>query len=270
MRGSRLVLQVQLTNPGAVLLEGTTQLIAEGGVFTFKDLSISTATPEGGAAYVLRFDLVDSQGITGISSSGFFVSIGPAVQLIVVSGVSFGTSGLPFLAQPCVSLLDAGDNLILSERSVSAALVVAGLETVKESLTGSTKVLSSGGRASFTDLRLNGAVPGREYRLKFSSDGLEALTSTFLGAAGPAVLAEMVVQPPTSTLGGHPFALAPIVRLTDAGGTPAEDGTTVTLHLSNDASNVAVLRGGVAHTEGGLATFRDVVVVCQAPFACAL
>jgi hypothetical protein len=138
------------------------------GVAAFTSLTL------GGSAgtYTLRFA---ADGLTAVdATTGVALGAGAATQLALVSGPPpTVNSGVPFLSQPVVEIRDADGNRVAnSTTAITATIANASGGTV--TLFGTPTVTANNGRATFTNLGVNGAG---SFRLGFSATGLQPVTT---------------------------------------------------------------------------------------------
>lgn len=116
----------------------------------------------------------------------------------------------------------------------SSASVTVGLGGGSGTLAGSLTVAAVNGVATFTDLRLTSAGTG--FRLVASAQGLTSATSTpfDIVAGGAAAMAIFAGNAQTGVVGSA-LAIAPAVKLLDAGGNPVA-GVAVTFTAANGGS----------------------------------
>ena len=123
-------------NPTAATLSGTTSVSAVAGIATFSDIRVNLA-----GSYTL---LATSAGLTSSTSPGFDVTIGPASQIIVVSGGGQTAPSGATLTPIVVQVSDAGTNGVAGKNMTFA--VTSGGGTI----TPGTAVGDGQGRATFT------------------------------------------------------------------------------------------------------------------------
>lgn len=239
---------------GAGNLMGTNTANTTGGVATFTNLRIDGVV----GARTLAFS---APGLTGVSSGSFTVTAGDAAALAInTEPSSSATAGVAFAQQPVIGLRDAFGNVVTTPNvPVTAAITAGGAGALMGTLSRTT----SGGIASFTDLRIDGVVGSRT--LDFSSGSLTPATSTaIVVGAGTASLVQTFM--PTSApvaaasysygtgLPAAPVGDPPQVRVTDAFGNPVA-GVGITwspLSASNGATLVPGA-GGATTSAAGLA-----------------
>ena len=205
------------SGPAGAVLSGTTAVAAVAGVATFSDLRIDRS----GSAYTL---VATSPGLAPVTSSSFVVTAGPAAKLVITTPPgTTAQSGVPLSPQPVVRIQDAAGNNVSQGGTVITAAIASGGGTLGGTLTPST---NSSGVASFTDLKITGAVGTRA--LRFTSPGLTAVTSSAINlTAGPASTMDVNAGNGQSAAAGTAVAVAPSVIVRDASGNPVS-GVAVT------------------------------------------
>ena len=123
-------------NPTGATLSGTTSVSAVAGIATFPDIRVDHA-----GSYTL---VASSTGLTASTSPGFDVIVGPAAQILVVSGGGQTAPSGATLTPIVVQVSDAGTNGVAGKNMSFA--VTSGGGTV----TPTTAVGDGQGRASFT------------------------------------------------------------------------------------------------------------------------
>ncbi|MDB6026152.1 MAG: hypothetical protein JWM68_2375, partial [Verrucomicrobiales bacterium] len=162
---------------GTGALVGTVDVTAVNGVATFTDISFNS---------VQTISLVfSSAGLTNATSGDVVVSAAPADRLVFTTQPAGGYAGSAFLTQPVLVTRDQfGNNSSVGLASNQVVTVV--LTSGTGALIGTTNIDISTGTASFTDLGVNAAGPGKV--ITASSAGLtNALSGTFtIGGVDPA------------------------------------------------------------------------------------
>ena len=248
------VIVTAVVGTGVGTLMGTNTATTTGGVATFTDLRIDGVT----GARTLAFS---ATGLTGVSSASFTVTAGDAAALAInTEPSSSATAGTAFAQQPVIGLRDAWGNVASTPNvSVTASITTGGAGTLMGTLSRTTV----GGVATFTDLRIDGAVGSRT--LDFTSGSLTPATSTtvVVGAGTASVVQSyMPTSAPVAAasysygtgLPAGPVNDPPQVRVTDAFGNPVA-GVGITwspLSASNGATLVPGA-GGATTSAAGLA-----------------
>jgi hypothetical protein len=187
-------------NPGAGTLGGTLTQNAVNGIATFPDLTIDKI----GAGYTL---VASSAGLTGVTSSAFSITLGPAASLAFFTQPSGGVSAAPFATQPRVEVLDAGGNRRTTGGGSGASIalaIVPGSGTAGAVLTCVPNPLTAvAGLATFVGCRID--LAGTDYRLRATAPGLTGADSDpfditpanrqpTVNAGGPYTVAEGTAQ----------------------------------------------------------------------------
>jgi hypothetical protein len=139
-------------------LSGTTARTPSSGVVRFTELGLNGQVGQ----YTLTFS---STGLADITQT-ITLTHGAAVKLEIASSADTARSGIDFVAQPVVHVLDFDDNLVTTGdgSSVTVTAALFGEDPSEITLSGeagSRQALASGGIATFTTLRLTGDVgPG--------------------------------------------------------------------------------------------------------------
>ncbi len=163
-----------LASGSAGVLQGTTSATSVNGVATFSNLRI------GSTAGSVQVQFA-STGLTSATSGA--VTVNQVVrQLAIVT-----QPGTPRLAgtltvQPVIELRDAAGLAVAGGTGAVTASIGSG---TNGTLTGTNPVTATAGRATFTDLALNGSGT---YTLVFSMPGVSSVTSTSISFAGSASL----------------------------------------------------------------------------------
>ena len=157
----------------------------------------------------------------GVSASvQVTVTAGAAARLEWRTVPGGATVGAPLSAQPVVELRDLAGNLATTSTNAVTASIVSG----GGSLAGSVTESAVNGVATFTTLRLDGAVGSR--MLRFASAGLQPVESTIaLQAGAPAVL--FVRVHPDGAFVGATFSAQPVIEIRDASGNLTVGATLV-------------------------------------------
>jgi hypothetical protein len=245
---------------------GTYTVQASSGVATFTDLKLSNVT----GTYNLAYTATDN-GFTSLSTSQtILLAAGTAVKLgVTVEPSSGGATGSVFATQPRVAVLDAFNNVVLTDngRTITASYANANGGTLSGSpnLTATT----SNGVAIFSGLKFVG-TPGTNYSIHFAvaSDTLTATDSANFTVTHAAASQIVIVQQP---IGGNavrsPLTVQPIVEIQDQYGntvTTGSDSTrvvTVNIHSDNGTGRGDLSTGQQTVTAvGGRATFTNVIL----------
>jgi hypothetical protein len=211
---------------GTGTLVGTTTVNAVNGVATFTNLQIN-----GSGAHTLSFT---ASGLTSATSSTVTVTQ-TATQLAITTQPAGASSGTVFGTQPVVEIRDvSGTKVAASTVAVTAAIASGG-----GTLAGTTTVNAVGGVATFSDLKINGAVGN--YTLIFTSSGLTSATSVIFAVTQVPTQLALVTAPSAAVASGVAFPTQPVVEVRDVGGTKVA-GSTVNVTAAI-ASGTATLGG---------------------------
>src|ERR1700752_1241330 len=186
-------------------------------------------------------------GLPGVGFTATAVAGAPARPTVETQPSAGARTGVVLSGQPRVQLQDAGGNLSAAD-DIEVTAVLG--NDPGGSLAGTTTILTRGGRATFTDLSITGAVGS--YTLQFTSPGLTGTTSAAiaLSAGDPAALT-IRRQPPATAVSWQPLSTQPIVEVRDGGGNLL-DGVGVDASIQGGGR----LTGGARATANqGVATF---------------
>ncbi|EKX51223.1 hypothetical protein GUITHDRAFT_134726 [Guillardia theta CCMP2712] len=157
-------------------LFGSTSVLSQRGVVTLTDLYISLAA--------MDFQLIfTSSCCLQAESDAFEIVFGPAWRLAVAVQPGNGSGGLPLESQPQVDVLDQGGNRVFNSSATVVALLTFNLTAEEaealswnrsgscaeqlEWMVGNASVVSSSGRANFTNV--GGMRAEKGYRFFFCS-----------------------------------------------------------------------------------------------------
>ncbi|MDR3606704.1 MAG: Ig-like domain-containing protein [Oligoflexia bacterium] len=238
------------TNPSSGTLSGTATLSASSGAASFSGLSINTA----GTGYTLT---ATSSGLTSATSSAFNITVGSAAKLAFTTQPGGGSGGTAWVAQPVVTVEDAGGNTITGS-SASIALAI-GTNPSSGTLSGTATLLASSGVASFSGLSINTAGTG--YTLTATSSGLSSATSSaFNITVGSAAKLAFTTQPSGAT-GGSAFTTQPVVSVEDAGGNVVSSATnSVALAIGTNPSLGTLSGTATLSASSGVASFSGLSI----------
>jgi hypothetical protein len=247
--------------PNAILSGTKTVAVNTGtGLATFSGLSIDS-TGNGYTLTATGNTVSTTPGV--VVSSGFDVTMGPAVKIAITTQPGAGTGGSPLTTQPVVTLLDAGGNRVTgTSQSITFAIqnntgggVLSGTNPVS--------VNTSTGQAAFTNLSIDKI--GNGYTLTATGNSLSTspgviISSPFnvtLGAASRLTFA----SEPTNTGATATITPAVTVRVEDAGGNLVNTDTrSVTIAIGSNPSG-GVLSGTLTQgASGGIATFNNLSI----------
>ncbi len=224
------------TGSGATLGGTTAVATGGGGAAAFTDLVLTGTAGD----FTLGFS---ASGLTGVTSGTIALGAGAAASLVMWTEPSANAqSGVVLAQQPVVRVLDASGNNV-ADVTVTASVTGGGA-----TLGGTAAVVSANnGRASFTNLALNGALGN--YTLTFTAPvSLTVQSASIALATGPASsIAAHPPAPPASAPVGSTVSPSPTVRVTDSGGNPVA-GVNVSF---------VVTAGGGSVGSGSVATAAD-------------
>jgi hypothetical protein len=213
----------------------------------------TSATDAGGVATVGSWILGNTQGANTLSAaSGDLpaVTFNATATAGAATGLAMQTqpsgaaqAGIVFGQQPSVQLVDAFGNAVTTA-GVAVTASVATTTSAGVLLGTRTVTTDATGRATFTDLRIDGFVGTRT--LRFAATGLaQAVSSAIVVSAGPAAVLRILSQP-TTAQAGVTMVPPPQVQMTDQFTNPASATGVVTAAL--ESSPVAALEGTLAVT----------------------
>jgi hypothetical protein len=247
-------------------LSGTTTVQANAGVATFTNLKLSNVA----GSYNISYTATDAGYTSLTTTQSVILAAGTAVKLgMNVELSTGGATGSVFATQPRVAVLDAFDNIVLTDsgRTITASYSGANGGT----LSGSPNLIAttSNGVATFSGLKFVG-TPGTNYSLRFTvaSDTLTAVNSANFTLTHAAASQIVIVQQP---IGGNavrsPLTVQPIVEIQDQYGnlvTSGSDSTrvvTVNINSDNNTGRGDLSSGQQTATAvGGRATFTNVIL----------
>jgi hypothetical protein len=241
-------------NPGGGTLSGTLQAAAAPatGIATFSNLRVNQL----GTGYSL---LAGSINVQGDTSASFSIVVGPAARLAITLQPSLNAqSGVPFLQQPVIQVVDAAGNPVSQGGVPVTATVASGPGGAF--LSSQTATTNAAGTATFGGLAINGLVGS--YTLRFGATGLTAATSGMINlSAGPASRLAFGQQP-TSSTGGVTITPAVTVRILDAAGNQTSVNNSVTLAIGAGTGTFGAHLSGGASTPavGGVTTFNGLSI----------
>lgn len=233
--------------PSAAHLRGTTTAATTDGVATFADLSVDSAA----AGYALTASV---DGLTPATSNGFAIDVGPAARLMYVNQPTNVQAMRRFSPEVRLAVTDALGNTVMGATGIR---VLLNAPRGDASLLGDNTRSTSGGVATFDDLRVNRTGAG--YSLTASADGLPNLNSASFDVLEPSdVIALMVQAQPGTTAAGAPFSVR-VAAVNLLGNVVPTAATAVTLSLVPlTGTPGATLSGTISMaTVSGLATFTD-------------
>jgi hypothetical protein len=246
-------LSITATISSGATLGGTTTATTDAtGKATFNAMTFQTPTA---GSYTLTFTPATSSGLPSAQAT-VDISGGTASKLKVTTEPSATVAIGAAMAQvPVVRIVD-GCDLPVSSAGIT---VTVSSTTGTVTFTPATAITNSSGIATFTGLKMTGAVSAN-YKLQFAATGLTSATAAANTAltAGPAAALGLTTQPPTAAIHQVVLGTAPVVQVTDAGGNPvAMAGVSVT--ASPSAGSVSA--GSPVFTDAnGKATFSSLAL----------
>lgn len=211
------------------------------------------------AAYVPASDLVYQRGINTSASGSVAIS-----YVLAASSVSTQPSGGPvgdaFATQPAVTLTSGGSAApagVVVTAALATSPTPSGLQNTPALAGTVTAITTSGGVATFNNLRING--PSGSYTLSFSATGYPSVTSgSFTLTVGTGSALKVSTQPTGGTSGGVVTG-SPAARVVDAGGNPVTAHPVTEVTVTSSTGTI----GGTttANTVSGVATFSAATLV---------
>jgi hypothetical protein len=234
-------------NPSGGALSGTTLVAPVNGVATFSDLWLDKA----GNGYTL---VASRAGLAGISSDPFAILTGPPARIAFTVEPSDATAGKAIAPAIEVTVVDAFDNIVVTDASTVNLSI--GANPGGSTLSGVSSSTVVGGVARFSDVRLDKA--GNDYTVVASRPGLpDAESAPFRVAAGSPVALAYVVEPST-TVAGAPITPPVRVAVIDGFGnvvTNSSAAVDITVATNPGGSTLSgTMRVDAVH---GVATFSD-------------
>jgi len=165
-------------------------------------------------------------------------------------------AGVAFAQQPAVQLKDAFDNDVATAGVVVTASIASGTGTLAGTLTATT---DANGRATFTDLRIDGAAGTRT--LRFQASGVsDAISDPIAVGAGPADHLVMVQQPSSTAQAGVAFSQQPSVRIVDQfGNVVMQSGVQVDVAIASGGGSL-LGTASVNTDANGVASWSDLAI----------
>ncbi len=174
-----------------------------------------------------------------------------ASALAVGTAPNGATSGLSLNVQPAIRVVSGSGQLIAASTASVTASIFAGGGVLQ----GTTTVVATGGLATFTDLRIDGAGV---QTLLFSAVGLDPVAAA--GVAVAQVPASVVIERTAAGLyNGVPFEIQPRIEVRDHAGLRLQGGSP-SIIVSKVNGNGTLAGTLTASAIAGLATFSDVAV----------
>ncbi|HET9707449.1 MAG TPA: hypothetical protein VFP39_04005 [Gemmatimonadales bacterium] len=244
------------TGTSGATLRGTATVGAVAGVATFSTVNID----KSGNGYVLN---ASSTGLTGVSTSAFNITAGPAVVLLyTVQPALAQKSGTSLTPTIKVAAIDSMLNTVTTFTSnITIAIGNNAGTPLPGTLTGTLTVKASAGVSSFNNLKIDKVGTG--YTLIASTTGLLSATSTaFNVGPGNATHVGFTVQPQSTT---SLTTLSPVgVTAFDAAGNVATGFTnniTVAIGTNPIFPNLPTLSGTLTvKAVAGVSTFSTLKI----------
>jgi uncharacterized protein YjdB len=215
---------------------------------------VVTAVAIGTANIVATVEGVAGSAPLTVNGSGGGGGTQTPTQLVIVSQPTSVVSGVDIAPPVVIEVRDASNALVTSSNAFITVTLASGGGT----LAGTTTMHAVAGRATFSDLRINGSGTSS---LAFSAAGLTGATSsTFAVTAALAAQMTITTQPSSTGQVAVAFAQQPVVQLRDASNAPVNQaGVVVTASIATGGGAL----GGttVVTTNGfGVATFTDLSI----------
>ena len=240
--------------PGIACTGGLTLTVANG-VASFSGCQFSTP-----GSYTIH--AASSPVLTPANSNGLTIT-GPPAKLAFSAEPNNAAVGASLGSQPVITVLDAGDNVVVADQTSVVALVLnapsAGGPGALTCTNGLGRTVTNG-VATFAGCAIDAAGVG--YSIDATSGVLDPDTSTSFSVFGAAA-ALAFAQEPASGTSGQAFPLQPIVVIQDAlGTTVATNTSTVALSLvTGGGPGVLSCAGGLSKAAvAGVATFLGCAV----------
>lgn len=240
---ANVAVTAEITSGAGTLAGDLTVETDANGVATFTDLRID--------GVVGARDLSFTSAHPAVAGGTVTITAGPAAKLAIVTEPAGARAGIEFTTQPAVEVQDAfGNDVAANGVTVTAVVNGAG------NLMGTNTANTTGGLATFTDLRIDGVTGSRT--LSFSASGLTGVSSaSFNVTAGDGTVLAINTQPSATATAGTAFAEQPVIGLRDAWGNVATT-PNVSVTASITAGGAGTLMGTLSRTtSGGIATFTD-------------
>lgn len=214
------------------------------GVATFTDLRIDGVTGARDLSFTSAYPAVAGGTVT--------ITAGPAAKLAMVTEPAGARAGIAFTTQPAVEVQDGFGNDVAANGVTITAVVGTGAGT----LMGTNTANTTGGVATFSNLRIDGLIGART--LDFSAPGLTGVSSaSFNVTAGDATALAINTQPSATATAGVAFTQQPVIGLRDAFGNVATS-PNVSVTASITAAGAGTLMGTLSRTTvSGVASFTD-------------
>jgi RHS repeat-associated protein len=209
--------------PGASLTCATNPVTTSSGVASFSGCAIDKAATS--------YSLVATDGTDFLSatSNSFAITVGTPTKLVFTTEPSGGQGGKAFLAQPVVTLEDAGGNPVTGNSDQVTLTITSGTGTSGAALTcAHNTVTAVNGVATFSGCSVNDSGTGYTLTATDSAASLSGTSTPFNVSVGAAANIAFTTSPSGGT-GGAAFAVQPVVSLTDSGNNPVNGPITLAI-----------------------------------------
>ena len=189
---------VSITNPTAT---------TSSGVATFTGMALNALV----GYYTLTFS---APSLTSVVSNTVYVGIGAATKLAITTQPPANVAtGVAFVTQPVVKIVDSGGNVITSNYTAVTATVTSGTYVLSNAT-----VTAVAGTATFSGMALY--APVGSYTLTFRDGTLTPAVSTTLSVtSGAPTHLVITTQPSPTQASGVPLAVVPVVKVEDVAAT---------------------------------------------------
>ena len=239
------------TNPSGGTLAGTATVAAVAGVATFPTVHIDQV----GSGYTLA---ASATGLTGVTSSAFDITPGPAAELVFFVQPVATSDAAPITPAVKVKVRDAFGNV--ATQYAGNVTVAIGANPSAGTLSGSATLAAANGVATFTDLSIDNIGSG--YTLDASASGLTGVTSDpFDIIASAATKLAFSIQPSTTTAGATMALITVSAR--DAANQPVAGftgGVTLRITAGSGAAGAALSGDTTIVAVGGVANFSTLSI----------
>ena len=239
---------------GATLI-GTTTKNAVGGVVEFTDLGF---VGTNGQTYTITYSSTNLASAT----ESVTATTGAATKLGIARAGARAKTGAPFITQPEIQLLDAGNNPV-EQAGVPIAVASSG------GILSGTQTLSTNddGKAVFADLSLLGTL-GNEYTLTYSANGLTSTSHDIRVELGDPYKLALRGDVPTVGNAGSSTETQPVLVVQDFGGnlvSSAENAVTTSISRRTSNGQGTLNAGSIVGTNpatvGGVAQYTNFGIV---------
>ena len=248
------------TNPGGgnLACSSANPLHAVAGVAFFTGCAITTA----GQGYTLT---ATDGTLTPVTSTPFNISTGVPSQLVFSTEPGGGANGVPFAAQPVVSVEDSGGNVVTSSNT-PITLSINTLPGSGALLDCDNNAVSAvAGVATFSGCDIIGKIGS--YTLSATASGPISGTSTPFGITLGAPAQLVFTAQPANGASGVTFTNQPVVTIDDIGGnTVTTSNAQITLGINSQPAIGATLTctNNTVAANAGVASFAGCKVIGKA------